>query len=120
MQPTRQQNFFLSTNIAHTQKKRSNRQAGWAPPSVIGVTILSLPVAIPPNPAALPDARHVRQKTMSSATESLAQKWLRQNVQSYAFKDAVYAHVDTVLSRFSTVRPKTDVYSSVFPILRYL
>ncbi|KAI0093626.1 UEV-domain-containing protein, partial [Irpex rosettiformis] len=48
---------------------------------------------------------------MSAATESLAQKWLRQNVQPYAFKDAVYAHVDAVLSQFSTIRPKTDVYT---------
>lgn len=50
---------------------------------------------------------------MSTGPESLAQKWLRQNVQSYAFKDAVYAHVDTLLSRYNTIRPKTDVYSSV-------
>lgn len=45
--------------------------------------------------------------------ESLTQKWLRQNVQTYAHKDTVYSHVDAVLNRYTTIRPKTDVYSSV-------
>ena len=54
---------------------------------------------------------------MSAVTESLVQKWLRQNVQPYAFKDAVYSHVDTTLARFATLRPKTDVYSLVSPQL---
>lgn len=49
--------------------------------------------------------------------ESLTQKWLRQNVQTYAYKDAVYSHVDAVLTRFTTIRPKTDVYSSVLASL---
>jgi hypothetical protein len=60
-----------------------------------------------------PRARRPCQCTMSTATESLTQKWLQQAVQPYAFKDAVYTHVNTVLSRFNTIRPKTDVYSSV-------
>ncbi|KAI0709109.1 UEV domain-containing protein [Earliella scabrosa] len=46
-----------------------------------------------------------------SRTESLTHKWLRQNLQPYANKDAVFAHVDAVLSRHPTIRPKTDVYT---------
>ena len=45
--------------------------------------------------------------------ESLTLKWLRQNIQSYAHADVVYAHVDSLLSRYPSIRPKTDVYSSV-------
>ncbi|KZT26235.1 UEV-domain-containing protein [Neolentinus lepideus HHB14362 ss-1] len=43
--------------------------------------------------------------------ETLTQKWLRQNIQSYARGDRVYADVNAVLSRFPTIRPKTDVYT---------
>lgn len=69
---------------------------------------------IRPPSSCLIDTVHVgMRQTMSAATESLAQKWLRQNIQAYAFKDAVYAHVDAVLSQFSAIRPKTDVYSRV-------
>lgn len=50
-----------------------------------------------------------------SQTESLTHKWLRQNLQPYAHPDAVFSHVDAVLSRHPTIRPKTDVYSSVLP-----
>jgi ESCRT-I complex subunit TSG101 len=50
-----------------------------------------------------------------SGAESLTQKWLRQNVHLYPHKDRVYSDVDAVLSRFPTLRPKTDVYSSVTP-----
>lgn len=42
---------------------------------------------------------------------SLTQKWLRQNLQPYQLPDVVYAHVDALLSRHPTIRPKTDVYS---------
>ena len=52
-----------------------------------------------------------------SRTESLTHKWLRQNLQPYANKDAVFAHVDAVLSRHPTIRPKTDVYSQSHPPL---
>ena len=44
---------------------------------------------------------------------ALTQKWLRQNVQSYAQKDRVYADIDAALARFQTLRPKSDVYSEV-------
>ena len=55
------------------------------------------------------------KRAMGSSTESLTQRWLRQNIQPYAQKDTVYSHVDAVLSRFPSVRPKTDIYSSVMP-----
>ncbi len=54
---------------------------------------------------------------MGSTTESLTQKWLRQNIQTYVQPDAVYAHVDAVLARYQSIRPKTDVYSSVTVIV---
>ncbi|KAI0336448.1 UEV-domain-containing protein [Cubamyces sp. BRFM 1775] len=44
-------------------------------------------------------------------SESLTQKWLRQNVQTYPNSDLVYAHTDAVLARHPTIRPKTDVYT---------
>jgi hypothetical protein len=47
------------------------------------------------------------------STESLTQRWLRQNVSSYAQKDRVLLDFDTALARFTTLRPKSDVYSSV-------
>ncbi len=50
-----------------------------------------------------------------SKSESITQKWLRQNVQTYPNPDLVYAHADAVLARHPTIRPKTDVYSSVYP-----
>ncbi|KAG5643472.1 hypothetical protein DXG03_000860 [Asterophora parasitica] len=46
-----------------------------------------------------------------SSTESLTQKWLRHNVQPYANRDRVYIDVDSVLTRFPTLRPKSDVYT---------
>ncbi|KAH9901305.1 UEV-domain-containing protein [Cubamyces lactineus] len=46
-----------------------------------------------------------------SKSESLTQKWLRQNVQTYPNNDLVYAHTDAVLARHPTIRPKTDVYT---------
>ncbi|EPQ58155.1 UEV-domain-containing protein [Gloeophyllum trabeum ATCC 11539] len=42
---------------------------------------------------------------------TLTQKWLRQNVHSYPGRDRVYADANAVLSRFPTIRPKTDVYT---------
>ncbi|KAI0664890.1 UEV-domain-containing protein [Cubamyces menziesii] len=44
-------------------------------------------------------------------SESLTQKWLRQNIQIYPNSDLVYAHTDAVLTRHPTIRPKTDVYT---------
>ncbi|KAK7693592.1 hypothetical protein QCA50_003161 [Cerrena zonata] len=43
--------------------------------------------------------------------ESLTQQWLRQNIQPYQHRDTVYAHVDSALTRYTTLRPKTDVYT---------
>lgn len=48
-----------------------------------------------------------------SAGLSLTQKWLRQNVNSYPEKDRVFADIDAALGRYPTLRPKSDVYSSV-------
>ncbi|KAG2368509.1 UEV domain-containing protein [Suillus spraguei] len=45
------------------------------------------------------------------STESLTQRWLRQNVTSYAQKDRVLLDFDTALTRFTTLRPKSDVYT---------
>ena len=45
--------------------------------------------------------------------ENLTHKWLRQNIQAYAHRDTLFQHVDTALARYPTIRPKTDVYSSV-------
>jgi ESCRT-I complex subunit TSG101 len=47
------------------------------------------------------------------SAESLTQRWLRHNVSSYPHKDRVFLDFDTALIRFSTLRPKSDVYSSV-------
>ncbi|KAH7916050.1 UEV domain-containing protein [Hygrophoropsis aurantiaca] len=44
------------------------------------------------------------------SAESLTQKWLRQNVNSYPQRDRVYIDIDAALARFSTLRPKSDVY----------
>jgi len=46
-------------------------------------------------------------------TDPLTLKWLRQNVLPYPQKDRVFADIDSLLSRVSTLRPKSDVYSSV-------
>ncbi|KAF8894581.1 UEV domain-containing protein [Infundibulicybe gibba] len=43
--------------------------------------------------------------------ESLTQKWLRQNSQPYTHKDRVYTDIDSVLARFQSLRPKSDVYT---------
>jgi ESCRT-I complex subunit TSG101 len=48
-----------------------------------------------------------------SSGESLTQRWLRQNVQPYLHKERVYADVDAAIRRFPSLRPKSDVYSSV-------
>ena len=48
---------------------------------------------------------------MSASMSTLTQKWLRQNIRPYQLPDVVYAHVDALLGRYPTIRPKTDVYS---------
>jgi hypothetical protein len=47
----------------------------------------------------------------SPMSESLTQKWLRQNVGSYANSDRVYSDIDASLLRFATLRPKRDIYT---------
>ncbi|KAJ6502585.1 UEV domain-containing protein [Mycena sanguinolenta] len=42
---------------------------------------------------------------------TLTQKWLRENVVSYAAADRVYADIDAALLRFPSLRPKSDVYT---------
>jgi hypothetical protein len=51
---------------------------------------------------------------------TLTLKWLRQNVLSYPQKDRVFADTDALLTRVSTLRPKSDVYSSVLQHLPLL
>ncbi|KAI0006231.1 UEV domain-containing protein [Russula compacta] len=46
-----------------------------------------------------------------SSSESLTHKWLRQNVATYNDGNRVFADVDSTLSLYSTLRPKTDVYT---------
>ncbi|KAI0302259.1 UEV domain-containing protein [Russula brevipes] len=46
-----------------------------------------------------------------SSSESLTQKWLRQNVAAYNDGNRVFADVDATLSLYPTLRPKTDVYT---------
>ncbi|KAM5535230.1 hypothetical protein V8D89_011166 [Ganoderma adspersum] len=46
-----------------------------------------------------------------SKPESLTHRWLRQNIQPYAQPDVVFTHVDAILTRHPTIRPKTDVYT---------
>jgi hypothetical protein len=47
------------------------------------------------------------------STQSLTQKWLRQNTAPYLHTDRVYADVDATLARFPTLAPRSDIYSSV-------
>ncbi|KAJ7905453.1 UEV-domain-containing protein [Mycena olivaceomarginata] len=42
---------------------------------------------------------------------TLTQKWLRENVASYAAADRVFADIDAALQRFPSLRPKSDVYT---------
>ena len=44
---------------------------------------------------------------------STTHKWLSQNVLPYSQRDRVFADIDALLNRFSTLRPKSDIYSSV-------
>lgn len=53
------------------------------------------------------------------SAESLTQRWLRHNVTSYPNKDRLFLDVDTALTRFHTLRPKSDLYSSVIITFRY-
>jgi hypothetical protein len=48
-----------------------------------------------------------------SSFETLTQKWLRQNISAYNDGNRVFADIDATLSLYPTLRPKTDVYSSV-------
>ncbi|KAL4248139.1 ubiquitin-conjugating enzyme family protein [Abortiporus biennis] len=48
---------------------------------------------------------------MPPSNESLIQKWLRQNTQAYQNKQVVFAHVDDALAHWSSIRPKTDIYT---------
>ncbi|KAK0210715.1 UEV domain-containing protein [Desarmillaria ectypa] len=41
---------------------------------------------------------------------TLTQKWLRQNIQPYPSKERVYSDTDSALSRYPSLRPKSDVY----------
>ena len=43
---------------------------------------------------------------------SLTQKWLRQQVQPYPSAHRVYSDIDATLTRFPTLRPKSDVFSN--------
>ena len=53
-----------------------------------------------------------------SDTLNLTQKWLRHNIATYDDRDRVFADVDSTLSAYPTLRPKTDIYSSLSrPIL---
>jgi hypothetical protein len=71
-------------------------------PVPVPVTVL-VPVPVPvPTPS-----------MSSSDSESLTQKWLRQNVAAYNDGNRVFADVDSTLSLYPTLRPKTDVYSLV-------
>ncbi|KIM65217.1 hypothetical protein SCLCIDRAFT_113098 [Scleroderma citrinum Foug A] len=45
------------------------------------------------------------------SAESLTQRWLRQNVSSYPSKDHVFVDIDAALARFTTLHPKSDVYT---------
>ncbi|KAK0459689.1 UEV domain-containing protein [Desarmillaria tabescens] len=42
---------------------------------------------------------------------TLTQKWLRQNIQPYSSKERVYSDTDAALSRYPSLRPKSDVYT---------
>ncbi|KAI9458482.1 UEV domain-containing protein [Russula earlei] len=46
-----------------------------------------------------------------SSSESLTQKWLRQNVATYNEPSRVFTDVDSTLTLYPTLRPKTDVYT---------
>ncbi|KAF8478455.1 UEV domain-containing protein [Russula ochroleuca] len=46
-----------------------------------------------------------------SSPETLTQKWLRQNIATYNDGSRVFADVDSTLSLYPTLRPKTDVYT---------
>ncbi|KAH9180776.1 UEV-domain-containing protein [Lactarius sanguifluus] len=48
---------------------------------------------------------------LSSDSLNLTQKWLRQNIATYDDRDRVFSDVDSTLSAYSTLRPKTDIYT---------
>ncbi|KAF8258618.1 UEV domain-containing protein [Lactarius quietus] len=47
----------------------------------------------------------------SSDSLNLTQKWLRHNIATYDDRDRVFSDVDSTLSTYSTLRPKTDIYT---------
>ncbi|KAI9446219.1 UEV-domain-containing protein [Lactarius indigo] len=47
----------------------------------------------------------------SSDSLNLTQKWLRQNIATYDDRDRVFSDVDSTLSAYTTLRPKTDIYT---------
>jgi ESCRT-I complex subunit TSG101 len=49
---------------------------------------------------------------------TLTQKWLRENVVSYAAAERVFADIDAALARFPSLRPKSDVYSACVYFIR--
>ena len=54
------------------------------------------------------------KRAMGSSTESLTQRWLRQNIQPYAQKDTVYSHVDAVqLPRSNLSCATSEVWGSL-------
>jgi len=55
-----------------------------------------------------------------SSSETLTQKWLRQNIAAYNDGNRVFADADATLSLYPTLRPKTEVYSSVTCLERAL
>lgn len=59
------------------------------------------------------DSNCIRAVSKAGMAETLTQKWLRQNLQTYLHADRVFADIDATLSRFPTLRPKTDAYSTL-------
>ena len=51
------------------------------------------------------------QRLVFSFMASLTQRWLRDAAQLYPSAPRVYADTDAALARFTTLRPKSDVYS---------
>ncbi|KAF7304853.1 UEV-domain-containing protein [Mycena kentingensis (nom. inval.)] len=41
----------------------------------------------------------------------LTRRWLADNVAPYPANDTVYAHIDALLTRYTSLRPKADVYT---------
>lgn len=101
---------FKPRSIALFQKGNSDPET-LAPTRLLGHT--PKPPTPPPSASqASPPLDAASGQSMSS-TETLTQKWLRQNIATYNDGSRVFADVDSTLSLYPTLRPKTDVYSSV-------